>query len=291
MKYLNLTEGFNPYSAMEHELINFTSNKFNGGEPHIKIQELNFTFTDVMITSRVTNMDEFILIPLAVDALRATYQINRLFLFIPYFPGSRQDRRMVNGEPLTSKVFAEIINGCEFDIVYIMDNHSDVISAVLNNCVDINNHKFVISCLRKIHTKNNEKSPYLISPDAGAQKKIYKLSAFLNKINPIEIVKCDKERDVTNGNLSGFTVYADDLERRSCVICDDIADGGGTFLGLANELKKKNAGDLYLIVTHGIFSAGFKNGLAKKFIQQILGDQNLIGKLLNVINILIFVKS
>jgi ribose-phosphate pyrophosphokinase len=38
---------------------------------------------------------------------------------------------------------------------------------------------------------------------------------------------------------------------------DDICDGGGTFIGLVDALKKKNAGDLYLAVSHGIFSKGF----------------------------------
>jgi ribose-phosphate pyrophosphokinase len=41
------------------------------------------------------------------------------------------------------------------------------------------------------------------------------------------------------------------------LIVDDICDGGGTFIGLAAELKNKNAGKLYLAVSHGIFSKGF----------------------------------
>ena len=57
--------------------------------------------------------------------------------------------------------------------------------------------------------------------------------------------------------LTGFKVYAEDLKGCDCLIVDDICDGGGTFIGLANELKNKNAGKLYLAVSHGIFSRGF----------------------------------
>ena len=78
------------------------------------------------------------------------------------------------------------------------------------------------------------------------------------------MVECSKKRDIKTGKLSGFTVYADDLEGNTCVIVDDICDGGGTFNGLAQELKKKNCGKLILIVTHGIFSKGFEQ-LAKSF--------------------------
>ena len=44
---------------------------------------------------------------------------------------------------------------------------------------------------------------------------------------------------------------------------DDICDGGRTFTGIAKALKNKNAGNIYLAVSHGIFSNGFKkfNGL------------------------------
>lgn len=35
---------------------------------------------------------------------------------------------------------------------------------------------------------------------------------------------------------------------------DDICDGGRTFIELGAALKEKNAGNLYLIVSHGIFS-------------------------------------
>jgi ribose-phosphate pyrophosphokinase len=47
------------------------------------------------------------------------------------------------------------------------------------------------------------------------------------------------------------------------VIVDDICDGGRTFLEIAKTIrsKKRNIsifGDkIYLVVTHGIFSAGF----------------------------------
>jgi ribose-phosphate pyrophosphokinase len=37
-----------------------------------------------------------------------------------------------------------------------------------------------------------------------------------------------------------------------------LLNGGGTFIGLAKELKNKNAGKLYLAVSHGIFSKGFE---------------------------------
>ncbi|RYF48025.1 MAG: phosphoribosyltransferase [Cytophagaceae bacterium] len=40
------------------------------------------------------------------------------------------------------------------------------------------------------------------------------------------------------------------------LIVDDICDGGGTFIGLAAELRKLNPERISLAVSHGIFSKG-----------------------------------
>jgi ribose-phosphate pyrophosphokinase len=156
---------------------------------------------------------------------------------------------MVKGEPLSVKVYADIINALNFKKVIVFDAHSEVTLAVLNNCELITNHKFVEKVVQEIG--NNV---ILISPDGGALKKIYKVSEFLGGI---EVIECSKSRDVKTGKLTGFKVYADDLQGKDCLIVDDICDGGGTFIGLAEELRNKNAGKLYLAISHGIFSNGF----------------------------------
>ena len=263
MKYLNLTEGFNPFNAQKRELINFESFFFSGGEPHIKLDINSFhnEAHDVQVSIRLKSMNDLGLLLVATDALRQCGYMKESYLFIPYFFGSRQDRRMVPGEPLTVRVIADIINELGYNLIDSFDNHSDVSTALIDNGSSINNHEFVKHCLNHVDTF----FPItLISPDSGANKKMKDLCMSLGDKLAFDLVKCDKSRNVTTGELKGFEVYADDLENRDCFIIDDICDGGGTFIGLAEELKKKNAGDLYLIISHGIFSKGFKE-LSKHF--------------------------
>lgn len=96
---------------------------------------------------------------------------------------------------------------------------------------------------------------YLISPDAGSNKKIFDLAKLIDYDG--EIIRCDKLRDIVTGNIIETIVYKDDLNGKDCLIVDDICDGGRTFIQLATALKQKNCGKIYLIVTHGIFSYGF----------------------------------
>jgi ribose-phosphate pyrophosphokinase len=242
---LNLDKNFIPLKGKE---IQFESFIFSGGEPHIKIDP-SFDVSDkVTITHRLNSFNDLGLLCMAVDALRRMEaKIEKLV--IPYFPAARQDRVMIKGEPLSVKVYAEIINNLKFERVIVFDAHSEVTSALLNNCEVITNHKFIKLVIDKI--KNDLT---LVSPDGGALKKIYKLSEFLGGA---EVVECSKSRDVKTGKLSGFKVNSTDLQGMNCLVVDDICDGGGTFIGLADALKEKNAGKLYLAVSHGIFSKGF----------------------------------
>jgi ribose-phosphate pyrophosphokinase len=246
MKTINLDKNFNPFPELES--INFEAFTFAGGEPHIKIKPDFDTTQPVMISHRLTSFNDLGLLCVAVDALRRM-KVKEISAFIPYFPAARQDRVMVGGEPLTVKVYADIINALQFNKVMVFDPHSEVTPALLNNCEVIPNHAFIKKAIESIG-----ETPLLISPDGGALKKIYKVSEYLGGV---EVVECSKSRDIKTGKLSGFKVYVDDLQGRDCLIVDDICDGGATFIGLVQELKKKNAGKLYLAISHGIFSKGF----------------------------------
>lgn len=245
--YLNLDAQFQPFKSENN--IQFEIFTFSGGEPHIKILTDVSNQTEVTITTRIQSFNDFGLLLLAVDALRR-YGVEIINVFIPYFPAARQDRVMVIGEPLSVKVYADLLNQLNLNKVTIYDPHSEVTPAVLNNCEVITNHLFIQKVVSAL-----VKDILLISPDGGALKKIYKVSEFLGGI---PVVECSKKRNVKNGQLEGFRVYEDNLQGKDCLIVDDICDGGGTFIGLAKELKKHNAGNLYLAVSHGIFSKGLE---------------------------------
>lgn len=257
---LNLNPSFTPLG--ENNLIEYKSFLFAGGEPHIKISNNFDVAAPVTITQRINSFNDLGMICITVDALRRI-GVKEIELFIPYFPAARQDRVMIPGEPLSVKVYADIINAMALASVTVFDPHSEVTPALLNNCITVSNHEFIKQVIAKIGAEVK-----LISPDGGALKKIYKVSEFLGGA---EVVECSKSRDVKTGKLSGFKAYAEDLAGADCLIVDDICDGGGTFIGLAEALKAKNAGKLYLAISHGIFSKGFDE-LGKYFEQIFTTD-------------------
>ena len=116
----------------------------------------------------------------------------------------------------------------------------------------LGNEQFIADCIENLLSPGE---PYwLVSPDGGALKKIHKVAQF---VGAKQVAECMKVRDVRTGQLSGFRTLETDFNGETCLIADDICDGGGTFTGLAALLKSKGAGKVALAVSHGIFSKGF----------------------------------
>lgn len=252
IRSLNLDGMFTPTPQPE---IEFEMIQFNGGEMHIKLNnKIDYSGVEkVVITNRFRNGDDIIKVLIAKDSLQRK-GVKTFDLVMPYIPYARQDRQCFNGESFTLKVFTDLINSAKFDNVIVLDSHSEVAPALIENCKNIPNDKFVEMAFYDINEFDTA-DVLLISPDSGANKKSNKL--FENLKHFKNIVKCDKKRDVSNGKLSGFEVFSDDLQDACCLIVDDICDGGRTFTGIAEALKTKNAGNIYLFVTHGVFSNGF----------------------------------
>ena len=233
--------------------IDFKVFEFSGGEVQVQVtgrvnaggQEIPDAL--VRIYAKILSSADLMTVLLLKNALDII-GVGAVSLECSYLPYARQDRVMDTGESFSLIVFAQLINSANFSQVHVLDPHSDVGPALLNNCVIHSNLSYVEWAVKDINSALT-----LIVPDAGARKKADKLA---QDITFSKVVQAGKTRDTRTGALKGFEVYADDLEGKDCIIVDDICDGGGTFIGLAKELKAKNAGKLYLFVTHGIFSKG-----------------------------------
>ncbi|OIN60046.1 ribose-phosphate diphosphokinase [Arsenicibacter rosenii] len=228
---------------------------FPDGQPHItiKTESLPDHRESCRIITRMANAND-VLLALLVHQTLSTLGFERIELVISYLTGARMDRVMTNGEPFSLKVIAGIINMAGFHKVAVFDPHSNVSTALLNRSHAIDNTRFVSDAIQNDQARFPAGNWCLVSPDAGALKKVHDVAQV---IGAGHVVECLKTRDVKTGKLSGFKVFDGDLAGKTCYIADDICDGGGTFIGIAGQLRKHNAGRVVLIVSHGIFSKGF----------------------------------
>jgi ribose-phosphate pyrophosphokinase len=208
----------------------------------------------IIIYSRLNSFLDLEILICATKALRQLTNLNIHFV-TGYFLGSRSDRKFEKGGVnYLKEVICPIINSLEFTKVTSMDPHSDVLEACIHNYSPENNYNLIQFALDSINTPSNELC--LVSPDAGAYKKIFNVAKTFEIEN---IITASKVRDLKTGAILRTEVPTLDQHKDfKYIIIDDICDGGRTFIELAKAIKESRpTAKIYLVVTHGIFSAGY----------------------------------
>lgn len=252
-------------AIQEKSEISYQISRFPDGQQQLTL--LTYLGVDtVQIKSRLNNFLDLELIICAVKSLRSV-GIKEINLYVPYFLGSRSDRAFQRGENNYLKdVICPIINSLNLNSINVLNPHSDVLEACLNNFNKNEGNEFNKWALEQINNKRDaQDTTIFMSPDAGALKKIYKTADYVHFKG--EIICCNKSRGL-DGKITKTEVPHFDITK-DVVIFDDIIDGGRTFIEIAKIIKQRQEaymlnsdptphGKIYLVVTHGIFSKGLK---------------------------------
>ena len=217
--------------------------------------------TRVMVTPIVwkyENDREFLaLIYLVKHLRRLGYE--HIELYMPYIPNARMDRVKNDEDVFTLKYFAELLNSLELDRVTVLDPHSSVSEALINNLVVETPEKYIHKVLNKLPIQMWEVDGFL-SFDGGAKRKFSltmfypdagAMSRYSGMIN-LPYAFGIKKRNWETGKIEGLDVAGavDQIEGKDILIVDDICSRGGTFYHSAKKLKGMGAKDIYLYVSH-----------------------------------------
>ncbi len=248
--------------------ISYEISKFPDGQQSITISSFLVESNKdsiVQLSSRMNSFRDIELIICANQILKEMGVVN-VELYTPYFLGARSDRKFGEGQTNYLKnVICPIINSQGFSKVIVLDPHSDVLEACLTNFHKINNIRLVDDALSYFLKEDEDNKVMLISPDAGALKKIFDVAKEFGISN---VTTASKTRDVLSGRILRTELPTMDLRGiEHLVVIDDICDGGRTFIELAKAIKEITTLPIHLIVTHGIFSAGF--GELEKYFDSI----------------------
>jgi len=164
-------------------------------------------------------------------------------LVVYYMPYSRMDRSE-GGSAFTLKYVADFINSLGFDKITVIEPHSDVTPALLNNCVGSFPSVNIFYNVKK-YIGFSEGSDYVYFPDAGAEKRYSKMIKVQNQLVGF------KHRDFQTGKITSLEVFGEVKNSGFKVIMiDDLSSYGGTFMLGAGKLKELGAAEIYLVVGH-----------------------------------------
>ena len=237
--------------------------KFADGEVFVKINE-NIRGEDVFIiqsTSPPVN-DNLIELLIAIDAAKRA-SAKRITAVIPYFGYARQDRKDEGRTSISAKLVANLITSAGANRVVTIDLHAGQIQGFFDIPVD---NLFSVNELIKDmkNIKTNLEDISIVSPDVGG---VVRARAFAKRINA-SLVIIDKRRE--KSGVSEVVNIIGDVENKTCILLDDIADSAGTLCNAAKALKENGARDIHSYIVHGVLSGNALEKIKNSDIKELV---------------------
>lgn len=242
---IDLAKAISSYMGLK--LADATIRKFADGEIFVKINE-NIRGEDIFIiqsTSPPAN-DHLMELLITIDAAKRA-SAKRITVVIPYFGYARQDRKDEGRTSISAKLVANLITTAGAKRVLTMDLHAGQIQGFFD--IPLDNLFSVGEIIEDIKKKfNSIKNIAIVSPDVGG---VVRARAFAKRLNT-GLVIVDKRREKP-GDSEVMNIIGD-VENKTCLLLDDIADSAGTLCNAAKALQNQGAKEIFSYVVHGVLS-------------------------------------
>ena len=206
------------------------------GEDMFVIQSTSFPAND--------NLMELLII---IDALRRS-SARRITAVIPYFGYARQDRKPGPRTPISAKLVANLITEAGANRVLTVDLHAGQIQGFFD--IPTDNLYAQPVMVQDIKDYLDGENLMVVSPDVGG---VVRARALTRRISA-DLAIVDKRRE--RAGESEVMNIIGDVQKRTCLLLDDLVDSGGTICNAAEALLGKGAKAVYAYATNGVLSGG-----------------------------------
>lgn len=220
---------------------------FPDGEKRIQIQERVVDEDTVVVQSTSTPAAEnFMELFFIIDGLKRSGAKN-ITAVVPYLGYQRQDHIFREGEAVSLDVVVHALEGAGADKVIVFDLHSIKIPEVFK--VPVAHLSALPMFAEKIKGLGDG---FLASPDMGGLRRINKMSELLDGMPWVATVK---DRNLDTGEIVMDKIEGDVSKiKQKAFIVDDMISSGKTIVEAAKLLKQHGAEEIYVFVTHPVFS-------------------------------------
>ncbi len=220
----------------------FSVGRFPNQEIFIELQK-DVKNKDCLIICSITPPDENLISFLLLSHTLKKEGASRTAALLPYLAYARQDKEK-KGESLATASVGELLSAAHVSEVITVDTHSHKVEDLFPIPIyNLSPSKLFAQEIKKLNLKN----PTIVAPDEGAMERVQKTVEEYG--SGVEIAFMKKKR-----TPSGVSSVLYGHVSKNVVIIDDILDTGGTLLACCKILKSKGAQNIYVFVTHGLFT-------------------------------------
>ena len=238
--------------------------KFSDGEISVSLHESVRGSECFVIQSTCTPVNDNLMeMLIMIDALKRASAAS-ITAVMPYFGYARQDRKAKARDPISAKLWADLITAAGADRVLTMDLHANQIQGFFDIPVD---HLFGAPMLANHMKKKIGKDPegfVVVSPDLGS---VTRSRNFAAKIGcPLAII--DKRRP--KANVSEVMNIIGDIEGKKVILVGDMIDTAGTLCNAAQAVIDNGALEVYACATHAVLSGPATERIKNSVIKELI---------------------
>ncbi len=224
-----------------------TAGRFSDGEVMVEIID-SVRGKDVFIVqSTCRPVDQNLMELLVMIDAVSRASARRVTAVIPYFGYARQDRRPRSARvAISAKLVATMVSMAGADRVLTMDLHADQIQGFFSIPVD---NVYASPVLLGDVWKHEYENLMVVSPDIGG---VVRARALAKRLDDADLAIIDKRRP--HANAAEVMNIIGDVDGRTCVLVDDMADTAGTLCSAAAALKRQGASRVVAYCTHAVLS-------------------------------------
>lgn len=272
--------------ALNAPLVNVKMKRFPDGEFYFKFEE-EISGEHLLVVQSlcppqdIHAMELFLILHTARELGAETIRV-----FIPYLAYSRQNKRFLEGECLSSALIAEIIEGLGVDALYTVDVHNEDVLKMYN--IPTYNLTASGELARYFASRVDLNDPLVIAPDDEEMAR--KRAEHASKAIGAEWNSLEKRRDRYTGEIVTFAKELN-VRGRDALIIDDIISTGKTVANAAKILKEQGVKRVFVGASHALLIGEAERIIIESGVEEIAGTDSVSNKYAKVSVAPIFIEA
>jgi len=245
------------------ELAKTTFKRFPDGELYVRIEDVD---EEAIIVQSINSNDDLVALMLMFDALEDA----EITAVIPYMGYARQDKKFNEGEAVSIRAVAKLIESYASKVITI-NIHSRDAASYFKKLIEVD----AMPIIGKYYAGMDV---VMVSPDLGSYERVKVCAEHAGcEFDYLEKVRLNAETvEIKPKSL--------DVKGKNVVIVDDIISTGGTMIEATKMLLKAGAKSVECACVHAVLAGNALNRLYSAGVRRVLATDT-IEKAVSVISV------
>ncbi len=254
---------------LQAPLIRAESKVFPDGETYVRLPSRVETAVAVVVATMYPGQNDAIVEAMLLAEASRGAGAKAVILVAPYMAYTRQDRRFLDGEPISIRAVLKALHAAGVDGFITVDIHKEASLADFPGpSLNVDPSPAIAEYLKSIGYTGDD--VVIIGPDKGALGRAERVASKLGTSHDY----LEKFRDRVTGEVT-YRPKTVEVKGKRVVLVDDIISTGGTIAKAARMLYEQGAKEVVAVCTHGLFVSNALEKLSSAKVKRVAASDTI----------------